>query len=90
MKFTSKNGLEFTLEVPELEDSTRNILPVQLFNMPEQDEIVKAEDTEELEYFEMNVGINEKGKLKAYGKIKEDYLKVKTDSLKELLIFTNK
>ena len=90
MKFTSKNGLEFTLEIPELEDTTRNILPTQLFNMPEQDEVIKVEDTDELEYFEINVGVNEKGKLKAYGKIKEDYLKAKTDSLKELLIFTNK
>ena len=90
MKFTSKNGLEFTLELPEIEDTTRNILPMQLFNIPENDEIIKAEDSEELEYFEFNIGVNEKGKLKSYAKVKEDYLKVKTDSLKELLIFTNK
>lgn len=90
MKFTSKNGLEFTLELPEIEDTTRNILPMQLFNIPENDEIVKAEDSEELEYFEFNIGVNEKGKLKSYAKVKEDYLKVQTDSLKELLIFTSK
>lgn len=90
LKVKSKLGLEFTLDIPILEDSARNILPTQLFNLPPEDEIVEAVDIEELEYFELNLGITERGKLKAYGRIKEDPLKIKTNSLKELLLFSNK
>ena len=89
LKFITKNELEFTLEAPEIEDATRNILPSQLFNLPDEDIVVSVEDSEELEYFELNLGITEKGKLKSYSKLKEDYLKVKTKSTDELLVFTN-
>ena len=89
LKVTTKNDLEFTLESPQIEDATRNILPTQLFNLPDDDFVIKVEDSEEIEYFELNLGINEKGKLKSYSKIKEDYLKVKTKSTDKLLIFTN-
>ena len=90
LKVKSKLGLEFTLDIPTLEDVSRNILPIQLFNLSPDDEIIEAVDTDELEYFELSLGITEKGKLKAYGRFKEDPLKVKTDSLKELLLFSNK
>ena len=89
LKFTTKNKLQFTLEAPEIEDTTRNILPTQLFNLPQGDKVISVEESDELDYFELNLGITEKGKLKSYSKIKEDYLKVKTSSTKELLIFTN-
>lgn len=89
LRFTTKNELEFTLESPEIEDTTRNILPNQMFNLPENDQVVDVEETEELDYFEINLGISEKGKLKSYNKIKEDFLKVKTSSTKELMIFTS-
>ena len=90
LKVKSKLGLEVTLDIPTLEDVSRNILPIQLFNLSPDDEIIEAVDTDELEYFELSLGITEKGKLKAYGRFKEDPLKVKTDSLKELLLFSNK
>jgi topoisomerase-4 subunit A len=90
LRVKSKLGLEFTLEVPSMEDTSRNILPVQLFNFAQDDEIIEVEDTNEIEYFEFNIGITDKNKLKAYGRIKEDSLKVKTNSLKELLLFSNK
>lgn len=90
LKVKSKLGLEFTLEVPKLENATRNILPVQLFNLSPNDEVVEIQDTNELEYFEVTIGITDKCKLKAYERFKEDSLKVRTDSLKELLLFSNK
>ena len=90
LRVKSKLGLEFTLDIPKLEDVARNILPIQLFNLPPEDEIIEAVDINELEYFEVSLGITEKGKLKAYGRLKEDPLKVKTNSLKELLLFSNK
>lgn len=90
LKVNSKQGLEFTLEVKALEDTPRNILPVQLFNFSQNDEIVNIEDSDEIEYFELSLGITDKNKLKSFERIKEDSLKVKTNSLKELLMFSNK
>ena len=90
LKVKSKLGLEFTLDVPQLENTSRNILPIQLFNFAEEDEITEIEDTEEIEYFELSLGITDKNKFKAYERIKEDPLKAKTNSLKEVLIFSNK
>ena len=86
LKIKTKLGLEFTLEVPEIEEAGRNILPVQLFNLSDHDEVINVEEVEGIDYFELNIGINEKGKLKAYKTVKEDLLKVKTNSLSELLI----
>jgi topoisomerase-4 subunit A len=90
LRVKSKLGLEFTLEVQNLEDTSRNILPVQLFNFAQDDEVIEVEDTNEIEYFELSLGITDKNKLKSYGRIKEDSLKVKTNSLKEVLMFSNK
>ena len=90
LRVKSKLGLEFTLEVQNLEDTSRNILPIQLFNFAKEDEIIEVEDTNEIEYFELSLGITDKNKLKSYGRIKEDSLKVKTNSLKEILMFSNK
>ena len=90
LRVKSKLGLEFTLEVPNLENTSRNIMPVQLFNFAEEDEVIEVEDTNEIEYFELSLGITDKNRLKAYGRIKEESLKVKTNSLKELLMFSNK
>ncbi|RII36231.1 DNA topoisomerase IV subunit A [Clostridium chromiireducens] len=90
LKVKSKQGLEFTLEVKALEDTPRNILPVQLFNFSQNDEIVNIEDSDEIQYFELSLGITDKNKLKSFERIKEDSLKVKTNSLKELLMFSNK
>lgn len=89
LKIKTKLGLEFTLEVPEIEEAGRNILPVQLFNLSDHDEVINVEEVKGIDYFELNIGINEKGKLKAYKTVKEDLLKVKTNSLSELMIFTN-
>ena len=73
-----------------LENASRNILPIQLFNFAQEDEIIEVEDTDQIEYFELSLGITDKNKFKSYGRIKEDALKMKTNSLKELLIFSNK
>ena len=90
LRVKSKLGLEFTLEMQTLENTSRNILPIQLFNFAQEDEVIEVEDTNEIEYFDLSLGITDKNKLKAYGRIKEDSLKVKTNSLKELLMFSNK
>ncbi|ASW43150.1 DNA topoisomerase IV subunit A [Clostridium isatidis] len=91
IKIKTKLGLSFDLELPKLENQPRNILPLSLFNLAEKDEVIEAEYTEKLEYIEFNIGVNNKGVLKSYNNIKiKDDLKVNTDTLSELLLFTNK
>lgn len=91
VKFTTKLGLSFDLEIPKIENQPRNILAISLFNLSEKDEVIEVEYIDKLEYIEFNIGVNNKGILKAYNNIKNnDNLKVKTDSLSEILFFTNK
>ncbi len=91
LKVKTKLGLEFTLEIPYLEDSPRNILGSQLFNISEKDEISTVEYVDNMEFVEYTVGITAKGNLKAFAKAnKNDILKTSTDSKSELLMFTNK
>lgn len=91
LKVRSKLGLEFTLEIPELEDSPRNILGTQLFNLSNKDEVEIVEYVDTMEFVEYTVGITAKGNLKASGKTnKIQPLKVNTDSKSQLLIFTNR
>ena len=88
-RIKTKAGLEFTIEVPQLENSGRNILTTQLLNIPPDDYIVNIEECNGLEYFEFNIGINEKGIIKSYKSIKEDLLKTHTDSLSDVLFISN-
>ncbi len=88
LRIKTQNGLEFTLQKPEIENSGRNILPVQMFNLG-SDKVAEVEECEELEYFELNAGISEKGILKNFKTMKNDIFRAKTDSLSHLLVFTN-
>lgn len=91
LKVTTKLGLEFTLKVPELEDSPRNILGLQLFNLSAKDEIIKAEYADDMKFVEYTIGITAKGILKSFSKAsKSDCLKANTDSNSSIIMFTNK
>ncbi|PRR82811.1 DNA topoisomerase IV subunit A [Clostridium vincentii] len=91
LKVKSKLGLEFTLEIPKLEDSPRNILGTQLFNLSINDEVEIVEYADAMEFVEYTVGVTAKGALKAFGKAnKNQSLKVNTDSKSQLVMFTNK
>ncbi len=90
IKFETKEGLSFNLQAPNIEDSPRNILPTPMLNLSAIDEIIKAEYIDTMEFFELNIGITAKGNIKAFNSIKKnDNLKVSTDSLSEILLFTN-
>ncbi len=91
LKISTKLGLEFTLEIPQLEDLPRNILGTQLFNLSSKDEVINAEYVESMEFVEYTLGVTAKGTLKTFARAnKNDSLKVTTDSSSELLMFTNK
>ncbi|WP_252244703.1 MULTISPECIES: DNA topoisomerase IV subunit A [unclassified Clostridium] len=90
LNIKTKLELEFTIEVPELENVPRNILPIQLFNLSIDDEIVEVNESKEEEYFEFNIGINDKNILKYYKTSKVDINRTKINSSKTLLLFSNK
>ncbi|MFU7516300.1 DNA topoisomerase IV subunit A [Clostridium sp. HCS.1] len=90
IKFETKEGLSFNLQIPNIEDSPRNILPTSMFNLSSRDEVEKVEYIDTMEYVEFNIGITSKGNIKALNTIKKnDDLKVNTDSLSDILLFTN-
>lgn len=79
-------GLKFSLEVPAIENSPRNILGTQLFNLIEKDEITEVEYVSEFEFMSFSVGVTAKGNLKGFARAKSsDRLKVNTDSAKYII-----
>lgn len=91
LKILTKLGLEFTLEIPVLEDLPRNILGTQLFNLSTKDEVVSVEYVESMEFVDYTLGVTAKGTLKIFARAnKNDSLKVNTDSSSDLLMFTNR
>lgn len=86
----TKVGLEFTLEVPELEDTQRNVLGTQLFDLSANDKIIDVQDSDTLEYAEFTVGIMENGNIKAMSKSNGlDNKRANTNSKCKLLLFTS-
>ena len=85
LEVKTKLGLKFSLELPKIEDTARNILGTQLFDLIESDEIVKVEYIDEFEFNSFIVGVTAKGTFKGFAKAKSsDRLKVSTDSLSTL------
>ena len=91
LEVKTKLGLKFSLELPKIEDTPRNILGTQLFNLIESDEIISIKYVDEFKFMTFSVGVTAKGTLKGFAKAKSsDRLKVNTDSLSTLLLFTDK
>ena len=91
LSVASKNGLKFTLEIPAIEDTPRNVLGLSLFNLTSNDEVVKVEYVDQIEYKQFWVGITQKGSIKSFSRGRSnDRLKVNTDTSSELLLFTDK
>ena len=42
ISFETKEGLNFNIQIPNIEDSPRNILPMSMFNLTSKDEVVKV------------------------------------------------
>ena len=91
LKVETKLGLKFSLELPILEDTPRNIMGTQLFNLIENDEVINVKYIDEYEFVTFSVGVTSKGTLKGFSRAKSsDRLKVNTDSASTLLLFTNR
>lgn len=90
ISFETKEGLNFNIQIPNIEDSPRNILPMSMFNLTSKDEVVKVEYMESMEFIDFSIGVTAKGNIRAFSSIKKnDNLKVSTNSLSNILLFTN-
>lgn len=92
LNITTKLGLDFIVEVPnvDIESQNRNSLPTQLFKLSNEDEIIDLKEVAADEYFELNIGVVGNSKFKMYNKINKDDLKSVIKSTEQLCIFTNK
>lgn len=91
LKVKTKLGLEFNLELPEIQDTPRNIMGTSLFNITSRDMVISCEYIDSLEYKEFAIGVTNKNTLKAFSRVsKNDSLKTYTDNASDMLLFTNK
>ena len=63
LKVKTKLGLEFNLELPQIEDTPRNILGTSLFNISSKDTVIYCEYKDSLEYKEFAIGVTNKNKI---------------------------
>jgi topoisomerase-4 subunit A len=90
IKVLCSNGLDFMVPEPNEEPVDRTILGSELCLLNTDNKIVKVEYVEEYNYAEFTLGISKKGNIKIYDKYSNDsYIKVKTNSNSEILIFSN-
>ena len=91
LKVETKLGIKFNLQIPDLENTPRNVMGTQLFNITKKDEIVNTTYVDSLEFASFSVAITAKGTLKTVARVKaNDRLKVNTDSSSILMMFTDK
>ncbi|MCB2308400.1 DNA topoisomerase IV subunit A [Clostridium estertheticum] len=88
IKIITKEGLEFSIEEPELEATDRNVIGTQLFNLTASDEVVKLEYTNDYDYKEFYISLNAKGVIKISSRKTNTELSTYTKSTSTLLIFT--
>ena len=87
----TKEGLSFTADIPELMNTQRANMGVNMFNISSNDEVVEAEIVEESKFVEFSVKVAQKHSLKVMKlNNRNEKLKVNTDSTSKLLLFTNK
>ena len=91
ISFVTEEGLNFNIQIPEIEDSQRNILPIYMFNLSNRDKLVSLEYIDNIKYDDFIIEVTSKGKIRKVNKIKKNSnLMVNTNSLGEILLFTNK
>ncbi|MBU3187724.1 DNA topoisomerase IV subunit A [Clostridium estertheticum] len=87
IKIITKEGLEFSIEEPELKATDRNVIGTQLFNLTAGDEVVKLEYTNDYDYKEFYLSLNAKGVIKISSRKTNTELSTYTKSTSTLLIF---
>ncbi|WP_461613095.1 DNA topoisomerase IV subunit A [Clostridium sp. Marseille-QA1073] len=90
IKVNTKNDLCFNVEEPIIEESDRSLLGKQLFNLPNGDEVISIEYTDEYEFREFFLSINSKGFIRTSNRKSNDKLITLTNSNEEILLFTER
>ncbi|MBD8045990.1 MAG: DNA topoisomerase IV subunit A [Clostridium argentinense] len=90
IKINTKNNLCFNVEEPNIEENDRNLLGKQIFNLPNNDEVVSIEYTDEYEFKEFFLSINSKGFIRTSNRKSNDKLITLTNSNEEILFFTER
>ena len=83
-------GLNFTLEEPEIEEVDRNIMPVNMFMLANNNSIKSAEYVDEGIYEEFLINLNDKGIIKSIKKANNSGINLKVSSTDEIIVFTSK
>lgn len=87
----TKNGLKFTVGEPRLENSDRNVMGNQLFNLSAEDKVKEISYTDEFEIKNFAVNINNKGKIKVSKKVNyKNFKGCYANSLSNIIIFGDK
>ncbi|AYD40744.1 DNA topoisomerase IV subunit A [Clostridium fermenticellae] len=86
----TKNGLNFTIEIPDICEMDRNIMPFQMFNLSNNDEVNFMKFVNECENKSFEIIIDRNGILKSRRdkKLTKNSIKLCTDSSSRILIFT--
>lgn len=91
LAITTKNSLEFTIEEPFIEATDRNIVSTNMIMLPEKDDIIRVDFTNEYKLATFTLGINKKGNIRIYERNKkDDYMKLTVNSNNNILVFTDK
>jgi topoisomerase-4 subunit A len=88
IKVSTLEGLEFSVEKPEIEAIDRNTIGTQLFHLTLKDQVQQIEFIRDSDYKEFNISINAKGAIKISSRRSNTPLSTYTKSSSTLLIFT--
>ena len=92
IKIKTTNGLEFTLEEPELVETDRNNAGIQLFNLSDRFQAEEIQYTKEYEFKSYLISVTRDGSITSFD-FKKSFSKndimVSTNSLSKLLVFSN-
>ena len=91
ISFKTNEGLSFKIQIQGIEDLPRNILPTYMFNLSDRDKVIDIEYVENIEYTDFIIEITSKNNIRKVNRLKKNNnLMVNTNSLSEILLFTNK
>ncbi|MCD3194487.1 DNA topoisomerase IV subunit A [Clostridium botulinum C] len=87
----TKNGLSFTVDIPRIEDSERNIMGTQIFNISDNDEVKSIKYIDKFDMKNFVVNINKNGNIKISNRINhKNFYGCYANSLSRLIIFGEK
>ena len=88
IEITTKEGLCFTAEEPNMEPTERNVLGIEIASLPINDEIISIDYKDTYSYKEFYINVNDKNSIRTSQRTTQDKICVLTSSVEDILIFT--